>query len=74
MSKFFIMKRLFFALLFLVLLFSLSVFAQKPKKKPTAAKPKPVKVVVDEKAEFDKAIAITDATERIKALQDFIQK
>lgn len=68
------MKRLFFALLFLVLLFSLSVFAQKPKKKPTAAKPKPVKVVVDEKAEFDKAIAITDATERIKALQDFIQK
>ncbi|NJM54319.1 MAG: tetratricopeptide repeat protein, partial [Blastocatellia bacterium] len=82
MSKFFTMKRLFFALSLIVFLFSLSGFAQSPKstpkKKTTSAKPKAspkqIKVVVDEKEEFNQAIAIAGASERIKALQQFIEK
>lgn len=75
MSKFFRINKLFFACSFLLLSLSLNSFAQKPKKKPVKPKAKPAtaKVVVDEKEELNKAIAITDATKRIKALQNFLQ-
>jgi tetratricopeptide (TPR) repeat protein len=76
MSKFFRINKSFFACSLLLLSLSFNSFAQKPKKKPVRPKVKPAaeKVVVDEKEELNKAIAITDATERIKALQDFLQK
>lgn len=82
MLKFFQMKRLFFAFSLIVFLLSigLSVQAQKttPKKKPASTKSKagnkPVPPPLDEKEEFNKAIAIADAAERIKALQSFIEK
>ncbi|MGI9036927.1 MAG: tetratricopeptide repeat protein [Pyrinomonadaceae bacterium] len=60
--------------LFLIILLFLSVpaFAQKPKpirKRPLAAAPTPT--AADEKAEFEKAEAQTDLTEKIAALQKF---
>ena len=68
------------AILVLVIIFSLTAFAQKPKpakKSPNAApKPKVSKPVVnlgDEKEEFEKAVALTNALERIAALQKFIE-
>lgn len=67
------------AIIFLLIIFSLSAFAQKPKpsKKPTnAAKPKVTKptptVVGDVKEEFEKAVNQTDVAERITALQKFV--
>ncbi len=61
------------AVLFLILLLSLAVFGQKTTTtKPTTAKPTPTKTA-DEKAEFDKALALTNAAERIAALQNFIK-
>jgi tetratricopeptide (TPR) repeat protein len=71
--KLFMIKRFLFVLALSVLLLSSVTLAQKPKKKPTPAKPKIEKIVLDEKEEFNKAIAVTDAAERIKALQKFIQ-
>ncbi len=66
-------------ILILIIIFSLTAFAQKPKtakKNPTAAqKPKIAKPAIDagnEKEEFEKAVAITDASERITTLQKFI--
>lgn len=65
------------AILFLLILFSLSVFAQKPKptKKPTN-KPKVTKptppITHIAKEEFEKAAGQTDAAERTTALQKFI--
>ncbi|HEX8736169.1 MAG TPA: hypothetical protein VF721_12650 [Pyrinomonadaceae bacterium] len=64
------MKR-FYLLLLVVLLFSLAVFAQKPKATPPVKKPAAVKTA-DEKEEFEKAVALTSAPERIAALQKFL--
>jgi len=65
------------AILFLLILFSLSVFAQKPKptKKPTnkpkATKPT-VEIVRNAKVEFEKAAGQTDVAEKTTALQKFV--
>ncbi len=75
------MKKL--AIIFLLILFTVSAFAQKPKpsKKPTnAAKPKVTKPapiptpipVGDVKEEFEKAASQSDVAERITALQKFV--
>lgn len=68
------------AILILIIIFSLTAFAQKPKpakKTPNAApKPKiskPALNIGDEKEEFEKAVALTNALERIAALQRFIE-
>ena len=69
------------AILFLLILLSVSAFAQKPKptKKPTniaktkVTKPIPTPAIVgDAKEEFEKAIAQTDVAEKITALQKFV--
>jgi len=62
--------------IFLFLLLSLSAFSQTAKPKPTPLKPKPKPTATptkkpDEKTAFDKAAAITDAAERVRALQKF---
>lgn len=73
------------AALFLIFLFTISVFAQNPK--PTAKPPNSQtqakakinnnktapKNVGNEKEDFDKAVALTDAAQRIKALQTFLE-
>ena len=70
------------AILFLLIIFSLSAFAQKPKpsKKPTnvaktkVTKPTPIPTplpIGNAKEEFEKAVAQTDVAERITALQKF---
>ncbi len=71
------MKKL--AIIFLLILFAVSAFAQKPKpsKKPTnATKPKVTKPtpipVGDVKEEFEKAVNQPDLAERITALQKFV--
>ncbi|HQU84031.1 MAG TPA: tetratricopeptide repeat protein [Pyrinomonadaceae bacterium] len=69
------------AVILFILIFALTVFSQKPKpaKKPTPTPAKNVKKEtppvnpLNEKEEFDKAVAITDATERIAALQKFLK-
>jgi len=58
------------AVLFLILLLSVSVFAQRT----TTKKPTPTPATVSEKEEFDKAAMLTNSEERITALQNFIQK
>lgn len=69
------MKRRFFLALFLLALFSSLTFAQKPKpkspvsKKPVAAKTKTAPL--DEKEQLEKALAETDLTKKIAALQKF---
>ena len=67
------------SIIFLLILFAVSAFAQKPKpsKKPTnAAKPKITKPtpipVGDVKEEFEKAASQPDVAERITALQKFV--
>lgn len=60
----------FYLFLFIVI-FSVSAFAQKPKpapRKPAAAKSK---TAGDEKGDFEKAVAQTDLTQKIAALQKF---
>lgn len=69
------------AVLFLIFTFLCSAFAQKPKSPVKTAKSqaklvekKPVeKKIVSEQAEFEKAVALTDAARRIEALQKFIE-
>lgn len=61
------------ALLFIIL-FSICVSAQKPKRKPAASSGKATSsaaTVADEKTEFERAVAVADAAERIKALRKF---
>ncbi|MDQ3635347.1 MAG: hypothetical protein M3405_12695 [Acidobacteriota bacterium] len=65
------------ALVLIITLFSFTLFAQTPTtnisentNSKIKTKPKPTKK--DEKAELEKAIALTNATERIAALQKFI--
>ena len=67
------------SIIFLLILFAVSAFAQKPKpsKKPTnAAKPKITKPtpipVGDVNKEFEKAVNQPDLAERITALQKFV--
>ena len=74
-NKYF-MKNL--AILFLLISFSFTAFAQKPKtksiKKTALATPaKSPKTLGDEKTEFEKAVNQTGATERTAALQKFIK-
>ena len=62
------------AVLFLILLLSISVFAQKTTtKKPTNTKPTQTKTIGDEKTEFEKAVALVNSLERITGLQNFIK-
>ncbi|HYP51627.1 MAG TPA: hypothetical protein VEQ34_11855, partial [Pyrinomonadaceae bacterium] len=65
------MKSFFYLLLLIVLLLSPAAFAQKPKQKPTPVKKPPV-VKLNETEEFDKAVAVASAPERIAALQKFL--
>ena len=58
----------YFAILFFLLTFSLTFFGQTPKKTPRPAK------TGTETEEFEKAKAISDASQRITALQNFIKK
>ncbi len=64
------------AVIFLLILFALSAFAQKPKTAKNVSKTKLVKTASenppDEKKEFEKAVAQTDASERVTALQKFV--
>ena len=64
------------AVILLLILFSLSAFAQKPKTAKNVSKTKLVKTVsessISEKEEFEKAVAQTDAAERVTALQKFV--
>ncbi|MEO8072655.1 MAG: hypothetical protein ABI686_05345 [Acidobacteriota bacterium] len=66
------------AVIFLLVLFSLSAFAQKPKTAKNVSKTKLVKTVpessVSEKEEFEKAVAQTDAAERVTALKKFVSE
>ncbi len=61
-------------ILFLLILFSVAVFAQKPTKKPSSPKTTqtPPKTSGNEKEEFEKAANEAVAAERIKALQKFV--
>ena len=59
--------------LFLIVLLSISVFAQNPTKKPTPKKTPQTTKVADEKTEFEKAAAVVSSLERIAALQEFIK-
>lgn len=62
------------AIIFLLILFSLASFAQKPSTaKNTKPKSAPVKNVGDEKQEFDDAVNQPVATDRIRALKKFIE-
>jgi Flp pilus assembly protein TadD/ribosomal protein S15P/S13E len=63
------------AALFLLILLSLSAFAQNKKtsKKPTATPKSTVEKLGTEKEEFDKAVALAKLPERIAALQKFIK-
>jgi tetratricopeptide (TPR) repeat protein len=68
------------AILSLIIISTLTAFAQKPKtaKKPATAAPKtktvkPTVNVGNEKEEFEKAVATVNALERIEALQKFIK-
>ncbi|HXH69860.1 MAG TPA: tetratricopeptide repeat protein [Pyrinomonadaceae bacterium] len=67
------MKKL--AVLFFLILFSFTTFAQKPKPtKRTASPAKPIAANVgNEKAEFEKAVGQKNAAERIAALQKFVE-
>src|SRR6185369_216063 len=64
------------AILFFLIIFSLSIFGQTPKTTPKRT-PKPAKTVAPklgtETEEFEKAKAVTNAAQRITALQDFIK-
>ncbi|MDQ3798218.1 MAG: hypothetical protein M3384_02105 [Acidobacteriota bacterium] len=64
------MKRFYPLLLIVLLLLPAAAFAQ-PKPKTTTVKKTPV-VKADETGEFDKAVALTSAPERIAALQKFL--
>ncbi len=63
-----------FAVLFLLIIFAIGAFPQKPKPTKNNVKPAetPVSNLANEKEEFEKAAAMTDLTERIAALQKFI--
>lgn len=60
------------AVLFLILVFSLTAFAQTPKN-PKVKKPKSAEKVLDEKGELEKAVNEPDLNLRIAALQKFIE-
>jgi tetratricopeptide (TPR) repeat protein len=68
------MKRFFLLLSIVILLQTLTGFAQKPKPRPTPKK-KPVetKPAIDEKAEFERIIAVESASERLAALEKFLK-
>ena len=66
------MKR-FCLLLSIIILLSLTAFAQKPKPARTPVKKTPVVKSGNDAEEFDKAKAIAGATERIEALQKFLK-
>jgi tetratricopeptide (TPR) repeat protein len=59
-------------ILFFLILFSLTVFAQKPKPIKKAFNTNSAKSIGGEKEEFEKARAQTNATDRIKALKKFV--
>ena len=64
------------AVILLIILFALSAFAQKPKTAKNVSKTKLVKTVSEkplgELEQFEKAVAQTDASERVTALQKFV--
>jgi tetratricopeptide (TPR) repeat protein len=58
----------------LIILFSISVIAQTSQTTPrNPKKPASAKNLANEKEEFDKAVALTDTTERIAALRKFVE-
>lgn len=61
-----------FAILILICLFSVTAFAQTPKPTPKSIKKAPVVKAGNETEEFDKAVAVAVAPERIAALQKFL--
>ena len=68
------------AIIFLLMMFSLTVFGQKPKPSKTTGKTQLAKTTLEnspnessEKEEFDKAVNQTDAAERISALLKFVK-
>ncbi|CAN5855002.1 hypothetical protein BH20ACI4_BH20ACI4_34010 [soil metagenome] len=61
------------AVLFLILVFSLTTFAQPPKNSKTKKVKPAAEKVLGEKEQLEKAISETDATVRIAALQKFIE-
>ncbi|HEX8249687.1 MAG TPA: hypothetical protein VF599_16030 [Pyrinomonadaceae bacterium] len=67
------MKRFCLLLLSIILLLSLTAFAQKPKPARTPVKKPPTVKSVNEAEEFDKAKALASAPERIQALQKFLK-
>lgn len=68
------MKRFFLLLSIVILLTTLTASAQKSKPKPAPKKTPPPATVakLDEKEEFEKALAVTTAPERINALKKFL--
>lgn len=65
------MKR-FYLPLSIILLLSLAAFAQQPKPTPKSSKKPPVVKTGGEAEEFDKALAVASAPERVEALQKFL--
>lgn len=63
----------YLAILFLVVSASLTATAQKPKTTPVKKTNLTANASADEKTEFEKAVASTDATARIAALQKFVK-
>ncbi|HEY0428399.1 MAG TPA: hypothetical protein VGC76_11510 [Pyrinomonadaceae bacterium] len=61
------------AVLFLLILFSLSIYAQKPTKKPVNSQKTTVEKLGTEKEEFEKAAALAKLPDKIAALQKFIK-
>lgn len=62
------------AVFILLILFSLAAFGQTPNPSvKNSRKLVPTKNLADEKAEFDKAVALADAAERIAALRKFVE-
>ncbi len=64
----------YFLTLFIFIVLSVAVFAQKPAKKPTPTETKPVAVQMDEKQEFQKARSQPILDERIDALKKFVSE
>jgi tetratricopeptide (TPR) repeat protein len=77
MLKFFITSRAFFVFLSVIILLSPGLLAQVPKKtsknaKSNLTKSKTPRVALNEQDEFDKAVALADLNEKVKALEKFI--
>ncbi len=61
-----------FTILFFLILFSLTVFAQKSKPIKKAFNTNSAKSIGGEKEQFEKAVAQTNASDRVKALRKFV--